>query len=810
MRTLNMTFLGDLRYAVRSIGKSAQFSLAVMATLALTVGLTTTVFSVLDTVFIRPLPYNQPDRIFALRTYSPQNYTQPASYPEYLDWRREAKSFSALAAYNNYTSVNFENGGTAIALPAVGTSDNFFDVFGVKPVLGRTFLSGEELPGRNFVVVLSNEVWRSFFGAQQDVIGSKVKLDGTTYTVVGVMPPGFRFPISETNAIYRPLNMSPMQRNGRGNHWLPTVARIRPGVSPQVAQQEFNRVLVQFGRIYPDSKGRRAKLIDLPSFTVGNTSAALRLLAYAVLALLAIGCVNIAGLLFARGIRMEREVAVRSALGASRGRLLWQFLAEAIVYAFAGGIAGIALAFGLLRVISMLLIAALQRGGEVQVNITVLLISLGVAVVTSMIAAFAPALRLSGISANAALRSGARAGTERGQHRLRAGFVIAQVALALILLVTADLVFRMLSGLQHAEFGFAPEDILTTEIDLSPGTYEHRGVMSNFYLPMLERVRTIPGVKSAGLIQIVPIQNWGWNGDIHIAGYPPNPHNEERLAELRFVTPGYYSVFGDRLVRGRLPDPTIDTPTSQRVAIVNETFVKRFIHPGEDPIGKVIDSDDKVSIIGVVRDIRQSIYDPPLAEQDWPVSQIPRDFELIVVRSMHLVLRIAGNPESVVPDLRSTFHQLDPTLPFRTPETMNHVIADALTFQRLENWLFATFAGLAVLLSLVGLYGLISHEVEGATRDIGVRMALGATRPRIFRLVYARVGFMVAIGLAVGLFATWMLRKMIQAVITIKWEHEVTAIVAVVVLFGAVALLSAFVPARRAAAVDPMVSLRME
>lgn len=806
----NMTMVDDLRYALRMLAKSPRFTLAVLATLALTVSLGTTVFSVLDAVFIRPVPYHQADRIFYLRTYSPQNYTQPASYPEYLDWRRNAKSFSALAAYNNFGSVNFETGGTAIALSAVSTSDNFFDIFGVKPLQGRTFAMGEELPGRNFVVVLSNEVWRSLFAARPDAIGTKVKLDGVLYTVIGVMPAGFRFPISETKAIYRPLNMTPMQRKGRGNHWLHTVGRLKPGVTVQTAQQEFNRVLDELGRVYPDTKGRRAKLIDLPSFTVGNTSAALRLLLYAVLALLAIGCVNIAGLLFARGVRMEREVAVRSALGASRLRLVRQFLAETVLYAIAGGIAGIALAFGLLRATSVLLIAALERGAEVQINVTVLLVSLAVAMLASIFAGLAPALRLSRIASNSVLRSGGRTGSERGQHRLRAGFVIAQVALALVLLVTADLVFRSLSALQHTDFGFDPEHILTAEIDLSPGSYEHRAMIANFYLPMLERVQNIPGVKAAGLIQVVPIQNWGWNSDTHIAGYPPNPPNEERLAEIRFVTAGYYTAFGDRLVRGRLPDLSRDTPTSQRVAVVNEAFVKKFIHPGDDPIGKVIDSDDKVTIVGVVRNIRQSIYEPPLAEMDWPVSQVPRDMEAMVVGNMHVVLRTAGKPESAIPDLRAIFHQLDPTLPFRAPESMAHVIAQTLTFERLENWLFATFAGLAVLLSLVGLYGLISHEVEASTRDIGVRMALGATRLRIFGMIYSRVGSMVAIGLAGGLFATWALRTAIRAVLTLNWKHDAGAIVSVAALFALVAVLSAFMPARRAATVDPMESLRTE
>ncbi len=804
------TLLQDLRYALRIVRKSPRLTLAIVGTLALTVGLCTTVFSVLDTVFIRPLPYDQPSRIFSLQTYSPQNYTQPASYPEFVDWRREATAFSALAAYNSFSSVNFESGGTAISLPAVSASDNFFQVFGVKPVLGRTFAPGEEQAGRNFVVVLSYEVWRSLLGGRADVLGAKVKLDGHPYSVIGVMPPGFRFPISETNAIYRPLAMTPNQRTGRGNHWLPTVARLRPGVTAQAAQQEFNRVLNQLGRVYPDTKGRRAKLIDLPSFTVGNTSVALRLLLYAVLALLAIGCVNIAGLLFARGMRIQLELAVRSALGASRARLIRQFLAETIIYALAGGVAGIALAFGLLRATSVLLVAALSRGAEVRVNLPVLVASLAVAILTSVLAGLIPALRLSSLSANSVLRSGGRAGTDRGQHQLRAAFVITQVALALVLLVTAGLVFRALSGLQHADFGFTPDHILTAEIDLSPGSYEHRDVIADFYTPMLERVQTIPGVKSAGLIQVVPIQNWGWNSDVHIAGQPPNPPNEERLAEIRLVTPGYYSVFGDQLVRGRLLNTALDTPNAQRVAVVNETFVKRYIPGGQDPIGQVIDSDDKVVIVGVVRNIRQSIFDRPLAEMDWPISQIPPPMRLMVVPSMHLVLRTAGKPESVIGDLHRIFHEIDPTLPFRTPESMNHVIAQALTFERLENWLFGTFAVLAIVLALVGLYGLISHEVEISTRDIGIRIALGATRSRIFGMVYRRVSFMVGVGLMLGLFATWALRTLIRAVMRANWAHDALAVAGVMVLFAAVTMMSAFVPARRAATIEPMESLRSE
>ena len=788
--------------------KNPGFACVVIATLALTIALSTTVFSVLEAVFLRPLPYKQPQRIVAVNTISPQGYMQPASYPEFLDWRREARSFSALAAYSAYGSVNFQSDAASIALHAVSASDNFFDIFGVKPALGRTFINGEEQPGRNFVVVLSNEVWRNQFGGRADVLGKKVKLDGQSYTVIGVMPAGFRFPINRTDAVYRPLHMTENQRKGRGNHWLPTVARLKDGVAQAAAQAEMQSVLNRLGRTYPDSSGRRVKLQDLLSFTVGRTASALHLLVYAVLALLAIGCVNIAGLLFARGVRLSREVAVRSVLGARRGTLINQFLIENAIYAVMGGILGAVLAYGLVGATRTLLIAALSRGTEVEVNLQALGASLVLALSTSLLAGLFPALRLSGTSVNAALRTGSRAGTDRGQSRLRAGFVVTQIALALVLLMTAGLLFRAFSGLLHADFGFEPDGILAVEIDLSPGSYEKRDVLANFYTPLLERVKALPAVKDAGLIQLVPIQDYGWNSDVHIAGEPPSPPHEERLAEYRLVTPGYYAVFGQRLLRGRQLDMNLDTPTSQRVMVVNERFVQRFIPSGKDPIGQIIDSDDKVQIVGVVSSIRQSIYEPPLAEMAMPISQIPAEMRLQFIPAMNLVVKTTGRPQAINGDLRRIMHELDPTLPFRTPKSMKTIIEGALTFERLENWLFGTFAVLAVLLAVLGLYGLVSHEVEVSTRDIGVRVALGATRARVLGLIYRRVGAMLLAGLMIGGFVAWAAQKLITSVVASGFGNSAGVISGVVLVFVFIVLLAVAIPARRAATIEPMEALR--
>ncbi len=800
-----------LSHTIRRFRQAPAFTLTVIATLGLTVGLSTTIFSVMDAVFLRPLPYPQPERMFSLRTYSPQGYTQPAAYPEFVDWRREGAPFAEVGGYSTFQSVNAELSGGAVSLHAVLTSDNFFSVVGVKPLLGRTFERGEEDLGRNSVAVLSHEVWHDFFGEQPEAVGAKIKLDGVPYTVIGVMPQGFRFPISRTNAIYIPLKMTTMQRESRGNHWLPTVARLRPGVSREEAQSRFDQTFAHLAEAHPETKGRRIRLIDLRTFTVGDSRNALRLLLYGVLALIAIGCVNLAGLLFARGVRMEQEMAIRSALGASRSRLIARLLSENLVHAILGGALGLLLADVLLDATRRLLASALSRGAEVHLNGTVLAASLTVSILTSVIAGLWPALRLSTTSAANSLRSGNRGGMDRGQNRLRASFVCVQVSLAMVLLVTAGLVFRELARLQRSDFGFQPASILTAEVDLSPGTYENRDVVASFYTPLLEHVGSIPGVQSAGLIQIVPIQNWGWNSSVEIVGQPPPPPDQERLAEFRLVTPGYFPVFGIRLIRGRMLSDKLDTPESQQTMVVNERFVERYILRGLDPVGQALkDGKDKVIIVGVVSNIRQSVYEPALAEMDYPVSQIPPAMRSQFVASMHLVMRTANAPASIIADVRRTFAELDKTLPFRTPQTMDEIVSEALTLQRLENWAFASFAVLALVLALLGLYGLISHEVELSRRDIGIRIAVGASRGRIFKLVYKRVGGMLAIGLAGGIAGTWAARQLIATVVPVQAGRDAETLIVLTGIFAAVSLAAAFLPARRAATVDPMQSLRVD
>jgi putative ABC transport system permease protein len=800
----------DIRFSIRQIHKAPGFSAAVILTIALTISFTAAVFGVLYAVLINPLPYSEAQRIVALQPVTAQGFTRPASYPDYLDWRQMNSSLSVLAGYNPVGSINFEGPQGPVALHLVSTTDNFFDVFGVHPMLGRTFTAGEDQPGRNDVAVLSYEVWEHHFGGRSSVIGETVKLDGHPISVIGVMLPGFRFPVNEGDTVYVPMHPTKQQQQYRSNYWIMTVARLRDGISVQQAEADMARVVTELGHTYSSSQGVRISVADLATFVVGDTRNSLRLLFYAVLALLAIGCVNVAGLLLIRGVKRDRELALRAALGASKFRIGRQILTEALIYAVFGTAVGIVLAGVLLRVTRVLLASALPRGSEVTLNAEVLGAAILASLVITVLASSAPAWRISGTAPNIRLRSGGTAGTTRGQHRLRAAFVVTQYALGLILLVISGLLLVTLARLRNEELGFSTEHVLTAEVDLSPGRYAGRDVVADFYYPLLDKVRALPPVQAAGLVQMLPIQSWGWNAAVHIAGTPAPPPNMEQLAEYRIVSPGYYSVFQDELVRGRLIDPNLDTSTSQPVVVVNEAFVKKFIPAGENPIGRQLDDDQKSTIIGVVRNLRQNIYQQPLAETDYAISQIPGNETPRVVSRMRLVIRTEGDPKAIIPELRRVFHDMDSTLPFRAPQTMREVVSETLIFERLENWLFGSFAVVAVLLAVVGLYGLIGHEVELSRRDIGLRMALGATRRRILSGIYRRVGSMITLGLGIGLALTFIVKRYFESVVAIHLSQDAGYIAAIVFFLAFLGLSAALFPALHSAAIEPTTALREE
>lgn len=817
--------LQDLRFALRQLRKSPGFAITAILTLSLGIGASSAIFNVIDAVLLRPLPYPDQDRLVSPVMIGRTGDTMRSSYLSYLDVRAQQRTFDALAGYHTFDRVNLEGPSGSEALRAVKSTDNFFDVFGVRPLLGRTYLPGEEQPGKDNVVVLSYEVWKSSFAGDAGVVGKDVQLDGTPYTVIGVMPAGFRFPLEAREAVYTPLHLNPDWAKSRGMHWMQTVGRLKQGVSNEQARTDLNRVMANLAQAYPEQETGHIVTRLLPLDVAANSldrfgkrtlAGPLGTLALAVLALLGIACVNVAGLLMARGIKREREMALRSAVGASRGRLMRQLVNESLVLCFAGLLGGVVVGWSVLRAMKALLVQAMSRGADIHLNVAVVAVAAALSLLASLLASLSPALRLSGTDPNRALRAGgAGAGTAPGQHRLRSAFVITQVALSLVLLVVSGLLLRNLQGLLHTNLGINAGKILTTRIALSKGHYTGRDPIAAFYNPLLEKVARIPGVQGAGVIDMLPIQSSGAGYAVHITGQPPYRPNLDMGAETRFVSAGYFDAMGLQLMRGRLLSPTLDKPENLAgTMVVNQAFQHKFFSTGGDPVGAHIDDSPKAEaksrIVGVVSDVRQALREPEMAEMDWLMDEIAPKDRMQYLNSMALIVRSNGDLTALVPALRNAVHEIDPTVPFRTPITMSGIVSNSLTLERLEGWLFGIFAALALLLAVVGLYGLVNHEVELRTREIGVRMALGSTRVQVTNLLLGKVALLLFSGLAIGWMLTLALRKVLAAVVVMHASHDFLLLAGVTASLALVGVMASFVPARRAASIEPVHALRTE
>jgi predicted permease len=806
----------DVRYGVRQMGKAPGFAFTVVLTLALSIGVATAVFCVIDAVILRPLPYDHQERIVAVQSTSRSGYPQGPSWPSFKDESEQAKSFAALAAYADYMpyTVNTPSAGPAL-LDSVRSSDNFFTVFGVHPLFGRTYLPGEEQEGKNNIAVLGYDTWQTYFGGDRSILNRTVDLDGRPFTIIGVMPAGFRFPLNMRDAIYVPLHLDQRYMNQRGAHWLGSVARIKDGISIEQAQADLSHVFSNLGKANPDDADRTVQLIPLAESVNTKTEKPLWTLLTAVLSVLAIGCVNVAGLLLVRGVKREREMAMRSAIGAGRIRIVRQVLTESLLLAVTGAFGGVLLAAAMLKGMRVFLIHALARGADIHLNWTVLGAAVAASVLTSLAASLYPALRMARTDPNRVLKAGGSAGYERGQHRLRSGFIVVQVALTLVLVVVSGILIRTVGRYRHEDLGFNPTHILSAEINLSPARYTSRDPVANFYQPLFDRIMQIPGVRAVGVISDnLPAEGKASQTNEHIAGQPPYPKNQPELAQVRFVSAGYFNVFGIPLLRGRALSPSLDGPNAANNVVVNEAFVRKFIPSHLDPTMQRMDDaakeKDWTHIVGVVGNVRQDIYLDSLAEEDFLIDSLPVADRPSHLSSMKLAIRTDGNSEHIVPELRSAIHAVDPTVPFKTPETMTEVISRMLVFQSMESWLFAIFAALALALALVGIYGLVSHEVELGTRDIGIRMALGSTRERVLMMVLTRVAVLLTTGLIAGIALTYATKKLIASVVVIQFTHQAGLLALLILAVAFAGILATILPAFRAAKTDPIQALRSE
>jgi predicted permease len=804
----------DLRFGLRQLRKSPSFSWTAILTLALGIGATAAMFSVIDAVVLRPLPYNNVDRIVSLQTSSPSGDVQPASWPGYLDMRRLNTSFEALAGWVDNWGMTLKVGDRAQYMHVAQGTDNFFSVFGVQALFGRTFLPGEDQPGKNNVIVLSYEVWRQSFNGDRGVLGQVVHLDGTQYVVIGVMPAGFRFPYGKPNMVYIPMHVRPSWLGDYRSHWLQTIGRLKPGASLQLAGADMVHTMGEIGRLQPNSdNGRTSTLIPITTALRGvNELSEVCLLLGAVLAVLLIACANVAGLLLARGIAREREMALRIAIGAARGRLIRQLLVENSILGIAGAGAGILFAAGLLAAMKAFLAHAFMRGANIQLNFAVVAATLSAGLLSSIGAGLIPAWRAAKSDPNQALRSGLGSGVSRNQTRLRASFVVAQVALSLILLVFSGLLLRTLQRMLRTDVGFNPAHVIMLTVNLPSGDYKGRDYVQEVLMPLMERVRQIPGVAAAGFNDQGPLWGYGSGTSMVLVGHPPDPPDHERNSESRSISQGYFAALGAPIVRGR-DFGSQDTYTSQPVAIVNQAWVREFLAANEDPLAQAFRQDDghNIAIVGVAADVRQNALEPSRPEIDFPLSRFtPKMQQDAGSLGFNLFVRTEVPPLSVVPALRHALHQVAPNIAFETPETLDDVLDDVLVTNRMASWLFGLFASIAVLLAAVGIHGLLVQETMSRTRDIGLRMALGSTRVGIARMMFTRIAVLLAIGLGAGVLVTLALRRAVASVLMIHPERDGVVILAPVALLAAIGFLAALIPIRRAASVDPIKALRTE
>jgi putative ABC transport system permease protein len=784
----------DIRYAARILLKAPAFTLVAVIVLALGIGANTAIFSVVSGVLLRPLPFARPDALVQLHEADPRNGIGVVAYPDLVDWRKEATTFESIIAYSN-VSKNLQGVDEPERIATVSAERGLFRMLGVEPIQGRTFRD-DDPPG---VVVIGAGFWKRRFGADLGLIGRKIVLDGEGFTVIGVMPEKFQFPYRASySELWIPFDAPPLYAHNRHYHADFVTGRLKPGRTIEDARNELSVIATHLGNQYPDTNaGRTAVVTPLAEEVTGGARKSLLVLLGAVGVVLLIACANVANLLLARASMRTHEMAVRTALGAGRGRLIRQFLTESVLLAIAGGLAGMLVAIWGRDLLLKLAATEIPRSWEIGLDWRVFVFLLVVCIATGIGFGIAPALSATRIDVQWGLKeAGARASAGRHQSRLCDGLIIAEIGFSFVLLVGAGLLLRTFVHLENTPTGLVTENVLTLRISVSQVQYPTDDAVSRYYREIEGRIMQFPGVRAAGYIQMLPLQSWGWDGWFSIAG---RPLETGASAELRFVSPGYFRALGISIRRGR-PFTERDDGGASHGILINEALARRYF-PNEDPVGREI---SRGTIIGVVADVR----DAGLGREPQPEIFSPLGQQSY--RGMTLVVSGLLPPEALTSSVRGAIHQLNPNQAVFNVKTMERVVADSLSYVKLDLSLMGLFAGLALLLAVAGIYGVISYAVAGRTREFGIRLALGADRGRLLGLVLGHGAQLTMMGLVAGVAGAFALTRLLSSVLAGVTPTDATTFAAVSLLLAVVALVACLIPALGATRIDPLVALRNE
>src|SRR4030081_998396 len=756
--------IADLRYALRMLAKSPAFTLIAVLTLGLAIGANTAIFSVVNAVLLRPLPYPQSDQLVRVFGKQPQLDLAPNSPANFLEWKEENQVFERIGTYVG-KGFNLLGGDKPERVIGARVSADLLQLLGVQPALGRFFTNDEDQEGRGQVVILSHDFWRSRFGGDPNTVRQTITLNDQPYTVIGIMPAGFAFPGTRTQVLV-PVSFNAAERKTRDTNFIDVVARLKPGVSIEQARANMNAVARSQAERYPKTNtGIGVTLVSLQDHIVGDVRPMLVVLLGAVAFVLLIACANVANLLLARAAARQREMAIRGALGASRSRVIRLLLTEIVLLAVVGGAVGLFLAIWSLDLLVSLKPANLSRLAEIGVDRTVFLFTMAVSVATGLLFGVAPALQVSKMDLNEGLKESSRGGTDSPRRqRMRALLVVSEVALSLVLLVGAGLMILSFSRLLAVDPGFKADHVLTAFVSLPVSKYPKREEQTAFFDRLLERLRNVPGVSAAGLVTDIPLYGGSSTG-FDVEGRPEAAPGTRSMTDYRLINSDYFAAMGMKLVKGRAFSRS-DTETAPGVVIINETMAARYF-AGEDPIGRRLDLSgdpkDLREIVGVVGDVRNYGVDAEVKPEVYvPFVQSAPGYLSSVVSALTIVVRSAIEPTALAAAMREQVQALDKDQPVSEIRTMEWYLADSMAQRRFNMLLLGAFAGLALVLAAVGIYGVIAYTVTQRTHEMGIRIALGARGADILRLVFANAMATTLAGIVIGLAAAFALTRLLQ------------------------------------------------